>query len=227
MSSTQVYPIQCPQCGAEQQAELYDAINVSNAPALRDDLLANTLNRVECPHCGFGFRVDKQLLYHDAARGLMVYWMPGQEASYRENRAAFVATLDTLCAALPDDVEPPTVHVVFTRTELVERIFLLEAGLDERIIEYIKHMMYTRNLEKLDPRQKAILFNAEDSNERALCFVVQHLETLQLEGVLEFDRQAYEGLQEMFDRDEETVSLLELFPGPHISARTLLLEQAT
>lgn len=225
MSTKQIYPIQCPQCGADQEAELYDAVNVLEAPLLRDALMGNTLNQVECPHCGFAFRVDKRLLYHDPERGLMIYWLPGQESSYQENKDEFLAAMGALNATLPDEFEPPTVHLVFSRVELVERIFLLEAGLDERIIEYIKHMMYTRNMERLDPQAKAILFNAQDSNDRALCFVVQDVGTQQLEGVLEFDREAYEGLVTMFDQDEKTGALWDLFPGPYISARALLLEE--
>ncbi len=224
MSSSRPYTIVCPQCEAEQEVELYDAINVQEAPALRDELMANQLNAVTCPHCGFQYRVDKQLLYHDPERRLMIYWFPGQEGEYRQNRDLFLQTLQAIDSALPDEFDPPTVHLVFTRTELIERIYLLEADLNERVIEYIKYMMYSRNLERLDPRSKAILFNAEDSNDQALCFVTQNLETMQLEEMLEFDRKAYEGLMEMFDQDDQTAQLMELFPGPHISARALLLD---
>lgn len=224
MSIKKTYPIHCPKCEAELEAELYDAINVTESPALRDALMANTLNAVECVHCDFMFRVDKRLLYNDPDRGMMIFWFPGNEAEYRANKEEFIASLSALNTALPDEFDPPVVHLVFTRSELVERIFLLEAELNERIIEYIKYMMYSRNLEKLDPKQKAILFNAEDSNDEALCFVVQDLQTMQLESMLQFDRSAYEGLMEMFDDDEQTTQLMDLFPGPYISARELLLQ---
>lgn len=224
MSIQKTYPIHCPKCEAELEAELYDAINVTEAPALRDALMANALNAVECVHCGFTFRVDKRLLYNDPDRQLMVFWFPGNEAEYRANKEEFMASLEALYTVLPDEFDPPVVHLVFTRSELVERIFLLEADLNERIIEYIKYMMYSRNLEKLAPKQKAILFNAEDSNDETLCFVVQDLTTMQLEGMLQFDRSAYEGLMEMFDDDEQTAQLMDLFPGPYISARELLVQ---
>jgi len=224
MSLTNVYPIRCPKCNAEQEVELYDSINVTDAPALRDQLLANELNAVECPHCGFKFRVDKRLLYNDPDRRIMVFWFPGNQAEYRTNKEEFMISMDALNTALPGEFEPPAVHLVFTRTELIERIFLLEAELNERVIEYIKYMMYSRNLEKIDPKRLAILFNAEDSTDEALCFVTQNLETMQLEGVLQFDRSAYEGLLEMFDSDDKTAHLMELFPGPYISARDLLLQ---
>lgn len=224
MSSVGTYQIVCPQCDAEQEVDLYDAINVQDAPALRDELMSNQLNAVVCPHCGFQYRVDKQLLYHDPENRVMIYWFPGKEEDYRKNRDLFVQTMQALDTALPDEFDPPVVHLVFTRSELVERIYLLEAGLNERIVEYIKYMMYSRNIERLDPRHKAILFNAQDSNDQALCFITQNLETLQLEDMLEYDRSAYEGLMEMFDQDDQTAQLMELFPGPHVSARALLLE---
>lgn len=205
------------------EPELYDSINIAQAPALRDELMANQLNAVECPHCGFSFRVDKRLLYHDPERGVMIFWMPGGEEEYERNKEEFLQSMEALNTALPDEFDPPEVHLVFQRTELVERIYLLEADLNERVIEYVKYLMYSRNLEKIDPAKKAILFNAEDSNERALCFVTQDIESKQLEGVMEFDRSAYEGLLEMFDQDEATAGLMELFPGPYLSARSILL----
>lgn len=224
MSIKNIYPIRCPKCKAELEAELYDSINVTDAPALRDQLMANELNAVECIHCGFKFRVDKRLLYNDPERRVMVFWFPGNEEEYRTNKEEFMASMEALNTVLPDEFESPAVHLVFSRTELVERIFLLEAELNERVIEYIKYMMYSRNMEKVDPKKKTILFNAEDSNEEALCFVVQDVETMQLEGMLQFDRSAYEGMMEMFDNDEKTAHLMELFPGPYISARDLFLQ---
>lgn len=224
MSEKSTYTIQCPQCEAEQEVTLYDSINLLEAPALRDALMANQLNAVSCPHCGLVFRVDKQLLYHDPERRLMIFWFPGNEEAYRTNRDEFLRSMNALQTVLPDDFEPPTVHLVFTRTELVERIYLLEADLEERIIEYIKYMMHSRNMDRLDPRRKAILFNAEDSTEQSLCFITQDLETMQLESMMEFDRQAYDGLLEMFEDDAQATRLQELFPGPYISARALLIQ---
>ncbi len=226
MSVTNTYSILCPKCEASLSAELYDSINVGDAPALRDQLMANELNAVTCPHCDFVFRVDKQLLYNDPTRRFMVFWFPGSEAQYQSNKEEFITSMTALNQTLPDDFDPPGIHLVFSRTELVERIFLLEAGLNERIIEYVKYMMYSRNQEKCDPQKKAILFNAEDSTDEALCFVVQDVETLRLESMMEFDRSAYDGLLELFDNDEKTANLMELFPGPYISARALFLHEA-
>ena len=130
-----------------------------------------------------------------------------------------------MTALIPEDMMLPELHLVFTRTELVERIFLREAGLKVRVIEYVKYMIFSKNYEQLNPAVKALLFNAEDSTPDKLVFVVQDEESRKLESVFEYQRSAYNGLCEMFDQDEQTATLLEMFPGPHISARRLLLQE--
>lgn len=224
MSQTQTYNIRCPQCGSMQDVELYEAANIHIEPELRDEVLSNQLNAVTCQSCDFTFRVDKPLLYHDPDRGFMVNLVPGTEEALTERQDQFSEWIRELTASVPAGIEVPTLHLVLSRVELVERIFLLEAGLNERVVEYVKYLVYSRNGEKLDPAAKVLLFNAEDSTDENLCFVIQDTKSRALEGMLQFKREAYDGLCETFDRDEQTPSLMELFPGPYISARALLLD---
>lgn len=226
MSERSKYRISCPKCGHAQDVELYDSVNVVENPGLRDDLMANRLNSVTCAQCGFSFRVDKALLYHDPARKIMIHLQPLQDRPRGDAERQFSESLDAVNGLLPASIHIPRVHLVFTRTELVERIFLLEAGLNDRVIEYVKYMIYSRNLNKVNPAEKALLFDTQDSTAEALCFVIQDVKTQALEGVLQYSREAYKALCEMFDQDDQTARLLELFPGPHVSARALLLKEA-
>lgn len=219
MSQVNTYNIECPQCGSPQDVALYDSMNVEESPELKDALMSNQLNAITCAHCAFSFRVDKALLYNDPRKNVMVYWIPYQ-------RKTFQYTMQELTELFPPGLGIPDIHWVNKRTELIERIFLLEAGLNERIIEYIKYIIYTKNLDQLNPAAKALLFNTQDSTDRILYFVVQDLASQKLESMLEYSRDAYNALYEMFDRDEKTPTLLELFPGPYISARDLLLSEA-
>lgn len=225
MSQTQNYNIRCPKCHEEQNVQLYDSVNISSEPDLRQKLMQNELNAVKCATCGFRFVVDKPLLYNDANHGILIYWLPPGNQSLDEAQQVFRESMHHMSGVLPDNVEAPRVHLVFHRSELIERIFLLEAGLDERVIEYIKYLVYSKNLDKLNPREKTLLFNAEDSTDDNLCFVVQDASSRKLEGLLHYERQTYDSLSEMFDRDDQTANLLELFPGPYISARALLKDE--
>jgi hypothetical protein len=225
MSQQQEYQILCPKCGHQMEVALYDAINVGVDPDLRDILMENQLNAVNCEACQFLFRIDKPLLYNDPSRNLMIYWFPTSEEMHDKGELTFQETVTQMSSMIPDDLGMPKIHLVFSRTELVERIFLREAGLEERVIEYVKYMIYMKNVENVNPAEKALLFNAEDSTDETLVFVVQNIETRKLESIIEYSRQAYQGICEMFDQDEQTATLLEIFPGPYISARSLLLRE--
>lgn len=225
MSDQHNYRIACPRCRHEQAVALYESVNVKADPSLRDRLMANQLNTVTCEGCGFGFRVDKNLVYSDPERRLLIYWIPTPEDRHHEGEQQFAALLRDMTGALPDDVRPPDVHLVFSRIELVERIFLIEAGLNERLVEYIKYLIYTRNAARVNPAHKILLFNAQDSTPQHLCFVVQDAASRKLEAMLQFERKTYDALDETFNAAEKSADLLELFPGPYISARALLLRE--
>ena len=225
MSKVTEYPIRCPRCMAEASANLVDMVDAQANPELREQVLSNLLNQVTCEACDFTYRVDKQLIYSDPEREFVIVLMPSPETDTLAGEALFQDAMRRCRELVPDEVDGPRVHLVLSRVELVELIFILEAGLDERILEYIKYLIYTNNLDKADPAKKRLLFNAQDSTEDNLLFVVQDMEKHQLEGMLEYSREAYDTIDRLFDDDERTPDLLELFPGPYVSARALLLKQ--
>lgn len=219
MSERKPYEIKCPKCGEKQQVELYESLNVRKEPELRDQLMANKINEVACGGCGFSFRVDKPLIYIDQDHELLIFLVPASEKQYDIGEDQFNEFIRNMLALLPADFRAPEVQLVFNRTELVERIFLTEAGLNARIVEYIKHKIYAQNGQRIPPESKAILFNAQDSTEENLCFVVQDIPTRKFEAVLHYPRETYEMLDDMFCDGEKSADLIELFPGPYISAR--------
>ena len=101
---------------------------------------------------------------------------------------------------------------------------LLEEGLDARLIEHIKYMMFQQNPDKLPASKKALLFNAQDSTDEQLCFVVQDRETRKLEAMLHFARADYEALVNVFDSGEQLALLEEQFPGPYFNGRLRFLQ---
>lgn len=223
MTQKKTYPIRCPRCEHEQTVELYSSVNTGVDPQLREALLANRLNVVTCENCSATFRVDLPFVYCDPARRVFIYWLPLAEKDHDQGATEFRNMIKELDDAFSGDMPAITVTLVFDRYQLVERIFLYEANLNERVIEYIKYLIYLRNRAKVDPERKVLLFDAQDSNDKFLCFVIQDAATRKLESLLQYDRKTYDALCEMFDRDDQTPSLMELFPGPHISARAMFL----
>lgn len=223
MSLAKTYTIRCPKCEQEQKVALYDSIHVAQEPALKTALLENRLNRVECDSCDANFRVDKPVLYHDADRNILIHWMPDTACSRDEIFDTFDEAMDELRAALPEGAEPPRVRLVFSRVELIELIFMMEAGMEERVVEHIKYTLHVQNMNQLPPAQKQLLLNVQDSTADELLFAVRNLETEELEQLLRYPRAAYRGIQKMYrDNPDE---FMELFPGPHISAREVLMNE--
>lgn len=221
MSAQKTYQIRCPQCGREQPVELYDSINVAQQPELKEALYENRLNRVECAGCDASFRIDKPLLYHDADRNILIHWMPDAAVSRDEVLDEFDKSMEELRSMFPEDMEPPRVRLVFTRAELVELIFIIEAGMEERVVEYIKYTIYTQNMNRVPPVDKQLLLNVQDSTADELLFAVQDVESAELEEILRYPRTAYHNVREMYRQNAD--EFLDLFPGPYISARDVLL----
>jgi DNA-directed RNA polymerase subunit RPC12/RpoP len=224
MSTQKTYNIRCPQCSHAQNVELYDSIDVAQQPELKQALFENRLNRVACEDCGASFRIDKPLLYHDSDRNILIHWMPDNAVSRDEILDEFDRSMEELRDALPEGMAPPRVWLVFERVELVELIFMVEAGMDERVVEYIKYTVHTQNMKRLPPEKKQLLLNVQDSTADELLFAIRDVETGGLEEVLRYAREAYRNVRKMYqDNPEEFV---ELFPGPYINARAALLEEA-
>lgn len=223
INATTVYRIQCPQCGHDQEVELYDAVHVSEQPDLKNALFENRLNRVVCEACDANFRIDKPLLYHDADRNILIHWMPDAACSRDEILDEFDASIEELQSSLPGDMDPPRVRLVFTRVELVELVFMIEAGMDERVVEYVKYTIHSQNMNRIPPDKKQLLLNVQDSTSEELLFAVQNVETFELEEVLRYPRESYRSIQKSYkDKPED---LMELFPGPYISARAVLMQE--
>jgi hypothetical protein len=225
MSQKRKHEIACPLCGQEQEVELWDSINVDSEPELREALLLNRVNRVECAGCRKSFRIDKPLVYQDREQDIFIHFDPlVGSRTLAEVEKSFRTAMEEMNRLLPKDVPPPETHLVVEWPELIERVFLLEEGLDARLVEHVKYMMFQQNEAKLPAAQKGLLFDAQDSTDEQLCFVVQDRATKKLEAVLNFSRADYEALLNVFDTDDQMALLEEQFPGPYLNGRLRYLQ---
>ena len=136
----------------------------------------------------------------------------------------FDQSLDEINQILPKDVVPPKVRLVLSRIELVELVFILEAEMNPRVVEYVKYSIHTRNPEKVPYQSKQLLLNVQDSTADELCFVIQDIKTKELGSILRYGRAAYDSMVELYKETPD--DFMEMFPGPYISARQLLLDEA-
>jgi CpXC protein len=129
MTISGTYRMRCAGCGVEQDAALVQSINARLDPDLVERLLAGTLNLHAC-RCGRLTQLAATLVFHDPARDYFCQVCPGGEAAMARGAEAF-ARLGEL----------GTRRLVGSQNELVERLRLHAAGLDDWKIEMLKVLL--------------------------------------------------------------------------------------
>jgi len=82
MSRASSMEVKCG-CGHDFEAQIYQSANVTIDPDLLKRILKGEMNVVRCPACGAWFHVELPFLYHDMAKGEMIWVYPAALASDR------------------------------------------------------------------------------------------------------------------------------------------------
>ncbi len=125
MSLASTTSVKCPKCGTEVEAEVILSINAERDARQKQLLMAGALNRMACV-CGYSARLASKLLYSDLALSFFCQVVPGGDTALMEARQAFSA------------IESGTKRIVPDLNALVEKVKLLEAWLNDWVIELCK-----------------------------------------------------------------------------------------
>jgi hypothetical protein len=125
MSSTSVRSITCPRCKRQQNFTVWESVNVSVDPALKNKLLCGELNKSICAGCGHVTLILYSMLYHDMEKRLMIWFLPGEES---------LGSARATEKLLPFFKR----RIVRSLEELFEKIRIFDLGLDDRVVEMLK-----------------------------------------------------------------------------------------
>lgn len=119
MSSTaQAHPI-CSKCGRQHELDVLSAVNVARTPSLKAKVVSGELFKWVCPDCGTVNLIKYPFLYHDPAGSLIIVLTDAQVSA----------------DSLPEGY---TGRLVRSVGELVEKVKIFDAGLDDIVIELCK-----------------------------------------------------------------------------------------
>ncbi len=128
MIPAQPINIRCPQCGQSFTANVQSIVDVGETPALKEALLAGTLNVFTCPNCGARGRLGTPLLYHDPSKELAIAYIPMELNLAGPDQEKLIGSLsNALIDALPP--EKRKFYILSPRTALTWQ------GLIETILE--------------------------------------------------------------------------------------------
>lgn len=184
----------CPYCLAEVPVTVWQVVDAQADPDLREALLRKQLQRLDCPNCGRQYILDEPLLYLDAQLRIALYIHPalqalnpadGEISSPSQAQAEPVdreALLNTLRAALPEKwlAKPGwRLRLCATYNDLLEKIHLFEAGLEDQLVETVKLALASRLLTDENKRVLELRFLASEPDR--LLFQAQYDEWIETE----------------------------------------------
>ncbi len=131
MSKSHIGEITCPRCHTKGEFEVWDSINADLHPDLREKLFSNELFEYTCPLCEAHITVHYGTLYHDMTHKFMLFYDYAKPEDF-----------DYSPLEMPEGIglEGYTYRVVFGLARLMEKILILENGLDDLVVEHMKYM---------------------------------------------------------------------------------------
>ena len=165
--------VNCPLCDHRQQVSVMSTINVTNNPELKDQLLSGKLHTYVCEKCNKEIRILNALIYHDMDK---LIWL---ELSYLEDDDEISEEEKQMKAIndrLMDNLGNYTKGVVHSMEELIEKVYILDNNLNERMVDlfkllYVKkskltpHQLYLRGIDRDETGATAFIYiNTQDEH---------------------------------------------------------------
>lgn len=167
----------CPHCASEEEVVVWDIIDVVEDPDLKDRVLKKDVQLAECQNCGEMLTLALPFLYVDDSKGLVFYYCPQFKDLLEDADAQKSAgsNLPAELAAVLDEIFPPglndkVMRIVPVYNDLMEKVHIAEAGLDDRLMEVVKVALQTRYLDEENIRFEEIFFLS--ASEELLLFQV-------------------------------------------------------
>lgn len=151
MSLNSKQSVRCPKCSQLNEVTVWNMITVKDSPDLKDDLLKGKVNIFRCTACSHTAIMPSPMLYHDEDKRLMISFSPSNDPVKREKLFNEVKTSSRESGELKR-FEGYNLRFVADFNALLEKILIFDAGLNDKVIEVIKLMILSQEIEKSDQR---------------------------------------------------------------------------
>ena len=154
MSTVTTIQITCPACNTEQDYTMRGSVNGAERPDLKEELLAGRLNVTTCPTCKRNIQVAHPIFYSDPSHKYWIWLLPAPEEADPEE-------LEEIEEVLEDEVPADFIcRTVREMNEFLEKIRVLEDGLDDRVMEILKmFIMFNTHPEVRKDPESLVYYN--------------------------------------------------------------------
>lgn len=192
-------------CGNEFEVDFPDAVDFDIHPEYAEQIVDGTFLTSTCTRCGKTMKPEMQIPVSCNSKGLNLLFLPDLE------RNAFL---------LGTREYPEADRIIFGYDELVEKVRIMKAGLDDEILEIIKFYL----LEKTDPTIDVTIYYRK-SEGGSLLFHILGLKEDEV-GISKISEQLYNRISEDMPKHRKNEPYATILSPPYISIRKIELEQA-
>jgi len=175
----------CPKCKFQDEFKMYNSVNVTLDPKLREKVLSGEIFDWTCPKCGEKYSIRHDLLYHDMDKEFQIYYSPNNIVELNQT----ISNLAKKCPGIRRQY-----RTVDSLNSLREKILIFEKDFNDIAIELVKAILkYGKNeiREETELRFFDYFEGKENISEGKLAFK-QIIDDQPQEGFVIFDKEAYD-----------------------------------
>lgn len=167
MSKRSIETITCAGCGTSHPFEVWQSVNTVINPETKTAVRDLSLFKFVCPHCGKQSIVHYDILYHQMEDKMMIQVSHDDEALSKVY-SMFSGTDDHDSLGLTKEFRENgfLLRIVRSLNQLLEKLAIFDAGLDDRIVEILKVFVLV-NYCRDNPEDKDVdlLFSVEQDGQ--------------------------------------------------------------
>lgn len=197
MSRCRIEQIECPHCNRKSDFTIWESINTVIDPDMKEKARTGEIFSFECPCCGNKTLVQYATLYHQMEDKVMIYYVPGDPTEaiemmhdIRRNEKGEPVKMNLHLDAIYHN------RVVRTINQFREKLMILDAGLDDRVIELTKlFMLAIIQKNQSDVRIEEMLFDVHENGRQSFAVNTGNGHW----GSVAFNMQMYNTVKKEFD----------------------------
>lgn len=203
MSKHKMEKIACPNCGKENDFQVWESINTVLDPDMKEKVRTREAFVFTCPECGSRTMVDYSFLYHQMEDLVMIFLDRNDNIDSTIEMMSGRGMVEDLFG---EDFKEYRNRVVRSMNEFTEKLHILDAGLDDKTVEIMKELIPVQlERSKTDISYDEIRFALDRDGKK--CFVF--IENGNAIGSMELNEKLYQLIQRDFgtliDADENVL----------------------
>lgn len=151
--------VKCPACQAEQEIMVWESVTATDAD-VKEDILKGRVNVLTCGECGIKARLAVPLVYTDAEKKLVIYYVDARDSAAKYEKFASVKE-ETKHSGELAELAGYSLRFVADYNELLEKILIFDAGLFDKAVEVVKLAVLMQDEARADKRT-AVFGKIED-----------------------------------------------------------------